>query len=109
MRVRQEDCQKLAFVTQNGLFEPKVMPFGFVNAPAQFQRMITSVLREYIINKFLVVYIDDILIFSNGVEEHKHHVSLILQRLRGAKLYGKSTNQMRLVGSRPNAIGSAVR
>ena len=61
------------------------MPFGLTNAPASFQNMMNHVLREFI-DKFVVVYLDDILIYSKSVEEHREHVRLVLQALRDAKL-----------------------
>ena len=61
------------------------MPFGLTNAPASFQTMINTVLQEYL-DLFVVVYLDDILIFSNTLEEHKEHVHLVLQTLQNAKL-----------------------
>jgi reverse transcriptase-like protein/integrase-like protein/chromodomain-containing protein/aspartyl protease len=74
-----------AFRTKFGLFEYLVMPFGLTNAPATFQRMINNVLREYL-DIFVVVYLDDILIFSENLEEHKEHVHKVLQALQNAKL-----------------------
>ena len=61
------------------------MPFGLTNAPASFQTMINHVLREYL-DLFVVVYLDDILIFSQTLEEHKEHVHKVLQALQNAKL-----------------------
>ncbi|KAM4062066.1 reverse transcriptase (RNA-dependent DNA polymerase) [Hirsutella rhossiliensis] len=74
-----------AFRTKFGLFEYLVMPFGLTNAPATFQRMINNVLREHL-DIFVVVYLDDILIFSDTLEEHKEHVHKVLRALQNAKL-----------------------
>ncbi|KAM4060262.1 reverse transcriptase (RNA-dependent DNA polymerase) [Hirsutella rhossiliensis] len=74
-----------AFRTKFGLFEYLVMPFGLTNAPATFQRMINNVLREHL-DIFVVVYLDDILIFSEHLEEHKEHVHKVLRALQNAKL-----------------------
>ncbi|TID01823.1 Transposon Tf2-9 polyprotein [Colletotrichum higginsianum] len=76
---------KTAFRTRKGLFEYLVMPFGLTNAPATFQTMINHVLSEFI-DIFVVVYLDDILIFSPTLELHKEHVHKVLQKLQDAKL-----------------------
>src|ERR1700683_925734 len=68
-----------------GLYEWVVMPQGLCNGPASFQRFMNEILREYI-GKFCQVFIDDIAIYSNSVEEHKRHVALILQTLRNHQL-----------------------
>lgn len=64
------------------------MPFGLTNAPAVFQHMMNDIFREYLDN-FVVIYLDDILIFSNNEEEHEKHVCLVLQKLREMNLYAK--------------------
>ena len=79
--MREEDKAKTAFATPNGLFEFEVMPFGLCNAPATFQRMIDNVLKDCL-NKFAAGYIDDILIYSNSMEEHVQHVVYVLERLQ---------------------------
>lgn len=61
------------------------MPFGLTNAPASFQNIINHVLRNFI-DKFVVVYLDDILIYSKNLEQHRQHVKMVLQALREAKL-----------------------
>ena len=76
-----DDIHKTAFKTPSRLFEWTVMPQGLCNAPATFQRYMNYVLRDYI-GKFCAVYLDDIAIFSNSIEEHKEHVRLILAALR---------------------------
>lgn len=77
MRIREGDEWKTAFNTPLGHFEYLVMPFGLTNAPTMFQALINDVLCD-MLNKFIFVYLDDILIFSESREEH---VRLILQRL----------------------------
>ena len=94
IRVADDSIEKTAFVTSNGLFEFRVMPFGLTNAPAVFQRLMQRVLSG--LNKeeepsFVVVYIDDILIFSRTMEEHLHHISLVLDRLQSAGLKLKAS------------------
>ena len=68
---------KTAFHTRYGLFESLVMPYGLTNAPATFQNLMNDVLREFL-DKFVVVYLDDILIFSDTEEEHTEHIKLVL-------------------------------
>lgn len=85
IRIREGDEWKTAFRTRYGLFECLVMPFGLTNAPATFQRMINHVLRTYI-DDFVIVYLDDILIFSKTFEEHEKHVHQVLQTLQDANL-----------------------
>ena len=84
-----DSIEKTAFITSNGLFEFRVMPFGLTNAPAVFQRLMQTVLSG--LNSvegpnFVSVYIDDILIFSKSMEEHLHHISLVLDHLHSAGL-----------------------
>ena len=80
IRMKEGDEWKTAFRTKYGLYEYLVMPFGLTNAPATFQRMINSVLREYL-DITVVVYLDDILIFSDNEKEHEEHVHQVLQAL----------------------------
>lgn len=80
VRIRQGDEWKTAFNTPTGHYEYLVMPFGLTNAPAVFQALINDVLRD-LLNQFVFVYLDDILIFSKSLEEHEGHVSRVLQRL----------------------------
>ena len=82
-----DDIHKTAFKTPFGLFEWTVMPQGLCNAPATFQRYMNYVLHNYI-GKFCAVYLDDIAIFSNSVEEHKEHIRLILEALREHGIVG---------------------
>ena len=82
IRVADDSVEKTAFVTPGGLFEFRVMPFGLTNAPAVFQRTILKGLNPADGPNFVSVYIDDILIFSKTIEEHVHHVSLVLDCLQ---------------------------
>ena len=78
-------CGKSAFKDKEGIFEWLVMPFRLTNAPATFMRLMDDILRPFT-NSFVVVYLDDILIFSQSWEEHLHHIWQVLQTLRQHKL-----------------------
>jgi hypothetical protein len=87
-KVRECDIPKTAFVSRYGLYEFTVMPFGLTNAPAYFMYMMNKVFMEYL-DKFVVVFIDDILVYSRNEEKHEGHLCLVLQKLRDLKLYAK--------------------
>nr|GEZ59560.1 putative reverse transcriptase domain, ribonuclease H-like domain, aspartic peptidase domain protein [Tanacetum cinerariifolium] len=84
LRVRKEDIPK----TRYGLFEFTVMPFGLINAPAVFMDLMNHVCRLYI-DKFVIVFIDDILIYSKSKKEHEVHLKVIVELLKKEKLFGK--------------------
>ena len=86
VRVAEEDVEKTAFRTRDGHYEFTVMPFGLCNAPATFQRLMNDVLRPFI-DKFAVVYMDDILIYSQDAQQHEEHMRQVLQVLREQKLF----------------------
>ncbi|GKF75321.1 putative reverse transcriptase domain-containing protein [Tanacetum coccineum] len=88
LRVREEDIPKTAFRTCYGHYEFHVMPFGLTNAPALFMDLINRVCKPYL-DRFVMVFIDDILIYSKSRKEHKGHLRLILKLLREEKLYTK--------------------
>lgn len=71
----------MAFITPAGHYEYLVMPYGQVNAPSVFQSFMDEVLHEYL-NQFALVYIDDILIYSQNEKDHQYHVATVLQRLK---------------------------
>jgi transposase InsO family protein len=85
IRIAEGDEWLTAFRTRYGLFEWLVTPFGLANAPSTFQRYINWTLRDFL-DEFASAYLDDILIFSNSLKEHRGHVSKVLQRLRDAGL-----------------------
>ncbi|WVZ80236.1 hypothetical protein U9M48_027729 [Paspalum notatum var. saurae] len=87
-KIRPSDIPKTAFITRFGLYEYTVMSFGLTNAPAYFMNLMNKVFMEYL-DKFVVVFIDDILIYSKTEEEHEEHLRLVLQKLRDHKLYAK--------------------
>ena len=80
MRVKEEDVHKTAFKTQYGLFEFLVMPFGLSSAPSTFQRLMNYILKPEE-NTFVLVYLDDVLIFSNNLNDHLIHLDKILDLL----------------------------
>ena len=88
MRIKEEDIQKTAFRTRYGHYEFLVMPFGLTNAPAAFMDLMQRVFRPYL-DKFVVIFIDDILIYSKTRDDHAEHLRMVLQTLRENKLYAK--------------------
>jgi len=88
LRVRKEDIPKTAFRTRYGHYEFLVMSFGLTNAPAAFMDMMNRVFSSYL-DRFVVVFIDDILVYSKTKEEHEQHLRLVLQTLREHQLYAK--------------------
>jgi RNase H-like domain found in reverse transcriptase/Reverse transcriptase (RNA-dependent DNA polymerase)/Integrase zinc binding domain/Integrase core domain/Chromo (CHRromatin Organisation MOdifier) domain len=89
VRIAEGEEWKTAFRTRYGLYEYKVMPFGLTNAPATFQNLMNDILRDYL-DVFVIVYLDDILIYSRSMAEHKHHVRLVLERLRDNNLFANA-------------------
>ncbi|GJV26115.1 putative reverse transcriptase domain-containing protein [Tanacetum coccineum] len=88
LRVREEDIPKTAFRTRYGHYEFQVMPFGLTNAPAVFMDLMNRVCKPYL-DKFMIVFIDDILIYSKNKKEHKEHLKQILELLKKEELYAK--------------------
>ena len=88
LRVREEDIPKTAFRTRYGHYEFQVMPFGLTNAPAVFMDLMNRVCKPYL-DKFVIVFIDDILIYSRDEEEHAKHLRIILELLKKEELYAK--------------------
>jgi hypothetical protein len=88
VRIAEGDEHKTAFRTRYGQYEWLVMPFGLTNAPPTFSRLMMDVLRDYL-DKFVLVYLDDILVYSRNPVEHQQHLRLVLEQLRRHKLYAK--------------------
>jgi hypothetical protein len=88
IKIRPQDIPKTTFSTRYGLYQYLVMSFGLTNAPAFFMYLMNSVFMPEL-DKFVVVFIDDILIYSKNEEEHAQHIRTVLTRLREHKLYAK--------------------
>jgi len=109
VQVHSDDCHKTAFIAPDGFYEYKVIPFGLANVPATFMRMMHKILHPHCQNA--IVYLDDVLIFSRTLAEHKVHVEGVLQALRNVHLrlseakcvFG--TLEMSFVGFRVNKQG----
>ena len=88
--VRKRDVHKTAFKTRWGLYEYMVMPFGITNAPAQFMNMMNDLLGKHL-DQFVLVFLDDILVYSASIEEHVEHLRSVLSILRKDQLYAKAS------------------
>ena len=88
IKIRPQDITKTTFSTRYGLYEYLVKSFGLTNAPAFFMYLMNSVFMPEL-DKFVVVFIDDILIYSKNKEEHAQHLRIVLTRLREHKMYAK--------------------
>ncbi|KAG1393183.1 hypothetical protein G6F60_011646 [Rhizopus arrhizus] len=111
VRIKDEDVAKTAFNTRYGSYEFLVLPFGLTNSPPTFQKMMNAVLHDFI-DKFVLVYLDDILIFSKTQEDHYKHLRLVMQRLRENKLYANpkkcvfNRSEVEFLGYRVSANGT---
>ena len=88
MRIKDQDTPKSAFTTRYGHFEFMVMPFGLCNAPASFQYLMNSIFREYL-DQFVVVYLDDIMVYSRSYDDHLKHLEIVFNKLKENQLYAK--------------------
>jgi hypothetical protein len=88
LKIWESDIPKTTFCTRYGLYEYTMMSFGLTNAPAYFMYLMNKVFMEYL-DRFIIVFIDDILIFSKTTEEHEEHLRLVLEKLRSNQLYAK--------------------
>jgi len=90
VRMLPEDERKTAFKTHQGHYQFKVMPFGLTNAPATFQCVMKQILHPFL-RQFLLVFLDDILIYSTSLEDHAQHLEQVLDTLRKHQLYLKES------------------
>lgn len=88
LRIKDSDVSKTAFKSRYGHYEFLVMPFGLTNAPAAFMNMMNHVFRSFL-DKFVIVFVDDILVYSKDKTQHKEHLRLVLATLRQNHLYAK--------------------
>ena len=88
LKIKEEDIQKTAFRTRYGYYEFLVMPFGLTNAPAAFMDLMNRVFKDYL-DQFVIVFIDDILVYSHSMIEHAEHLRIVLNLLKEKKLYAK--------------------
>jgi hypothetical protein len=110
IRIKPEDVPKTAFRTRDVHFEFLVLPFGLTNAPATFMHLMNQAFRPYL-DRFVLVFLDDILIYSRTLEEHEQHVRAVLDVLRREKLYAKESKcelfqtEVEFLGHRVGADG----
>ena len=113
LRVRESDIPKIAFRMRYGHFEFTVMPFGLTNAPAAFMDIMHRVFQPYL-DQFFVVFVDDILIYSQYEEEHEDHLRIVLQVLKDHQLHVKFSKcefwltEVKLLGHVVSASGVSV-
>ena len=88
IRMAEESVAKTAFTSRHGHFEWMVLPMGLTNAPAEFMALMEDTFRD-MLNKSVLAFLDDILVYSKTLEEHEQHLRAVMEKLRAAKLYGK--------------------
>ena len=88
VRIKEEDIHKTNFRTRYGHYDFVVVPFGLMNAPATFMCLMSKIFSKYL-DKFFLVFLDEILIYSRNEEEHEEHLMIALKFLREHKLYAK--------------------
>jgi hypothetical protein len=113
IKIQASDIPKTAFSTRYGLYEFLVMSFGLTNAPTYFMYLMNSVFMPEL-DKFVVVFIDDILVYSKNKEEHASHLRVVLQRLREHRLYAKLSKcdfwlkEIKFLGHTISQVGIAI-
>ncbi len=104
--LQEDDIEKTAFVVPSGHYEFVYLPFGLTNAPATFQRAMDDLFREELF-KFLIVYLDDIIVFSDSFEQHLEHLEIVFKKLQDANLY-LNPEKCQLVQERINYLGHVI-
>ena len=113
LRVRETDIPKTAFRMRYEHYELTMMPFGLTNAPSSFMDHMHRIFQPYL-DQFVVVFVDDILIYSQSEWEHEYHLRIVLQLLRDHQLYGKFSKyefwltEVRFLGHVVSALGVSV-
>ena len=113
LRVRETDIPKRTFRTRYGQFEFTMMPYGLTNAPTTFMDVMHSVFQPYL-DHFVMVFVDDILIYSQSEREHEYHLRIVLQLMRDYQLYSKFSKcelwltEVRFLGHVVSALGVSV-
>jgi hypothetical protein len=93
IRMKEENIPKTTFITHEGQYEFLVMPFGLMNAPSTFQWLMNSIFKPFL-QKIVLVFFDDILIYSKSLEDHVRHVDMLLQILKEKQLYSKPSKYL---------------
>ena len=107
LRVRDTDIPKTAFRTRYGHFEFTVMPFGLTNAPAAFMDLVHRIFQHYL-DQFVVVFVDDILIYSQSEWEHEYHLRIVLQLLRDHQLNAKFSKCEFWLGTKKSVFSANI-
>ena len=88
MRIKESDIPKTTFRLRNGHYEFLIIPFGFTNTPVAFMDLMNRMFRPYL-DRFIIVFIDDILVYSKSKEEYEEHLRIVLEILKTKQLYAK--------------------
>jgi hypothetical protein len=113
IKIRESDILKMAFSTRYGLYEYLVMSFRLTNAPTYFMYLMNSVYMPKLV-KFVVVFIDDILVYSKSEEDHASHLAIVLQCLRDHRFYAKFSKcafwlkEIKILGHMVSQVGIAI-
>ena len=104
--IRPEDVRKMTFSAIFGTFQSQVMQMGDCNAPSTFQQLMTAIFQEFL-GRFMHVYLDDIFIYSQSIQEHIEHIMKVLQRLRELQFY-LSRSKLDLFSDKTDCLGHII-